>query len=98
MTLNFPNSTRSYDETRRRVSFVGHDGIFEVPFFIQTDALPTAAHGEAAYLAAFDAAHASIFDAARKAYEKGRKPEYVLTAGDFQKAGARVQTTGVIQP
>ena len=60
MTLSFPNRTRSYDETRRRISFVGHDGMFEVPFFIQTDALSATARGEAQYLAAFDAARASI--------------------------------------
>ncbi len=46
MTLNFPNPTRSYDERRKAVHFVGHDGVFEIPFFIEADALrPGAAPG-----------------------------------------------------
>ena len=41
MTLNFPNPTRSYDEKRKAVRFVGHDGMFEVPFFIEAAANTT---------------------------------------------------------
>ena len=39
MALNFPNPSRSFDESRKGVRFVGHDGVFEVPFFIEADAL-----------------------------------------------------------
>lgn len=84
MTLGFPNESRSYDEGRKRIGFVGHDGMFEVPFFVETDALLAADAGEAACLAAFDAASARIHDVARKAYKSARKPEYVLAASDFR--------------
>lgn len=84
MALNFPNGTRSYEETRRRVSFIGHDGMFEVPFFVQTDALPVETGGEEHYLAAFDATRARIHDVAREAYGNVRRTEYILTAADFR--------------
>ena len=32
MTLGFPNPSRSFDEVRNAVRFIGHDGMFEVPF------------------------------------------------------------------
>ncbi|WP_163269300.1 DUF1488 domain-containing protein [Chelativorans alearense] len=84
MTLTFPNRSRSYDKAGQRVRFIGHDGMFEVPFFVETDALPTAATGEAHYLAAFDAARATIQDVAREIYGNARRSVYVLTAADFR--------------
>ena len=39
MTLNFPNPTRSFEEMRNAVCFVGHDGIFEIRFFVEAGAL-----------------------------------------------------------
>lgn len=86
--LTFPNRSRSYDEAGQRVRFLGHDGMFEVPFFVEIEALPTATPGaataEAGYLAAFDAARGSIHDVAREAYSCGRKSMYVLTSADFR--------------
>ena len=35
MTLDFPNRSRSFDEARNAVRFIGHDGMFEVPFFVE---------------------------------------------------------------
>lgn len=84
MTLSFPNRSRSYDEAGQRVRFTGHDGVFEVPFFVETDALRPTAAGEAHYLAAFDAARATIQDVARENYENARRSVYVLTAADFR--------------
>ncbi|WP_159588209.1 DUF1488 domain-containing protein [Chelativorans xinjiangense] len=84
MTLTFPNRSRSYDEAGQRVRFIGHDGMFEVPFFVETDALSTAAASEAHYLAAFDAARAMIHDVAREIYGSARRTVYVLTAADFR--------------
>ncbi|WP_274425581.1 DUF1488 family protein [Chelativorans sp. YIM 93263] len=84
MSLTFPNRSRSFDETRQRVRFIGHDGMFEVPFFVETDALSTAATGEADYLAAFDAARSTIHDVAREIYGNARRTTYVLTAADFR--------------
>lgn len=84
MTLTFPNRSRSYDEARQRVRFTGYDGMFEVPFFVETDALRPAAAGEAHCLAAFDAARPKIHDVAREIYGNARKTAYVLTAADFR--------------
>lgn len=84
MTLTFPNRSRSYDEAGQRVRFTGYDGMFEVPFFVETDALRTVATGEANYLAAFDAARATIRDVARAIYGSARRTVYVLTAADFR--------------
>ncbi|MDN5928478.1 MAG: DUF1488 domain-containing protein [Hyphomicrobiales bacterium] len=91
MTLDFPNLSRSFDETRNAVRFIGHDGMFEVPFFIEADALaPTSRKGgglegaEAASLAAFDAGRRSIHDVARKLYSRGRQTSYIITAADVR--------------
>ncbi|MCP9232411.1 DUF1488 domain-containing protein [Mesorhizobium sp. M0045] len=88
MTLNFPNPSRSYDAAAKRVRFVGHDGMFEVPFFIEVTALstvnPAASGAEAEFLSAFDAKRSSIHDIAREAYSHGRKNMYVLTPADFR--------------
>lgn len=39
MTLAFPNPSRSFDEARNAVRFTGHDGMFEVRFFVDADVL-----------------------------------------------------------
>lgn len=87
MTLEFPNPSRSFDEVRNAVRFVGHDGMFEVPFFVETSALAKAGKtqlSEADSLTAFDAARSSIHDVAREAYSQGRRTAYTLTAADFR--------------
>jgi hypothetical protein len=87
MTLTFPNTSRSYDETARRVRFLGYDGMFEVKFFVEIGALPkivSRAPSEADCLAAFDAARSSVQDIARKAYGRDRRDSYVLTAAHFK--------------
>ncbi|MDQ6437871.1 DUF1488 domain-containing protein [Mesorhizobium sp. LHD-90] len=86
MTLAFPNQSRSYDAGRQAVHFLGYDGMFKVPFFVETNALKPLDGGgnaEARYLAAFDAARKSIENAARKAYSNKRSQLYVLTAADL---------------
>ncbi|MER8471554.1 DUF1488 domain-containing protein [Mesorhizobium sp. M1405] len=87
MTLEFPNRSRSFDEVRNAVRFVGHDGMFEVPFFVETAALAQPGRtqlSEADLLTAFDAARNSIHDVAREAYSHGRRTSYMLTAVDFR--------------
>ncbi|MGC2179970.1 MAG: DUF1488 family protein, partial [Bradyrhizobium sp.] len=37
--IDFPNHSRSYDQTRRAVRFWGHDSAIEASFFISEDAL-----------------------------------------------------------
>ena len=87
MALTFPNTSRSYDETARRVRFLGHDGMFEVKFFLEISALSkivSRAPSEADCLAAFDAARSSVQDIARKAYGRDRRDSYVLTEAHFR--------------
>ncbi len=87
MTLAFPNRSRSFDAARKRVRFVGHDGMFEVPFFIEADALAVNGEtdpSETQCLDAFDAARGSIHDVAREMYSHGRRTSYILTAADLR--------------
>ncbi|WP_157020243.1 DUF1488 family protein [Mesorhizobium xinjiangense] len=87
MTLGFPNRSRSFDDARNAVRFIGHDGMFEVPFFVEADALTRPGSvelSEADFLAAFDAARGSIHDVAREAYSCGRRTSYILTAAEFR--------------
>ena len=88
MSLTFPNRSRSYDESGRRIRFVGHDGMFQISFSVAADAMskmrPETAADEAGYLAAFDTASSAIYDVARTAYDRTRKSIYVLTAADFR--------------
>lgn len=91
MTLAFPNLSRNFDEMRNAVRFVGHDGVFEVRFFVETDALARSGAGvdnvkptERESLTAFDAVRGSVYDVAREAYSHGRRTSYTLTAADFR--------------
>lgn len=87
MTLAFPNKSRSYDAAREAIRFLGYDGTFEVPFFVEVNALAdtyVTNDNEARYLAAFDSARSAVQDVAREAYSHGRKSLYVLTAADFR--------------
>ncbi|WP_157020365.1 DUF1488 family protein [Mesorhizobium xinjiangense] len=71
MTLEFPNRSRSFDDVRNAVRFIGHDGMFEVPFFVEAAALTLPGNG-------------SIHDVAREAYSYGRRTSYTLTEADFR--------------
>jgi hypothetical protein len=58
MALNFPNESRSYDSRKQCVRFWAHDASFEVPFFVNADALchidPNATSDESGLLNVFD--------------------------------------------
>jgi hypothetical protein len=89
MTLAFLNPSRSFDEVRNAVLFFGHDGMFEIRFFVETAALaegqPRGSRmSEAQCLSAFDAMRASIHDVARKVYSHQRRNSNTLTATDFR--------------
>jgi hypothetical protein len=91
VTLEFLNPSRSFDEERNAVRFIGHDGMFEVPFFIEADALASRGTGggrletaEATSLEAFDALRRSVYDSARKLYSRGRQSSYTITAADMR--------------
>jgi hypothetical protein len=86
--LNFPNSSRVFDSTRRAVRFWGHDSAMEWSFFITEEALKRlkpnlARDDEAGLLLAFDANRAKIHAAAKTAYARERKGSYELVATDF---------------
>ncbi|MBI4274014.1 MAG: DUF1488 domain-containing protein [Rhizobiales bacterium] len=87
MALNFPNSSRSYDATRRSVRFWGYESAMEFPFFMTEDALkrvqPDMRFDEAGFLGAFDRNRDAIHRIAAKVYARGRRGSYDLIAGDF---------------
>jgi hypothetical protein len=87
MTIAFPNNARSYDETAKRVRFMGYDGMFEIRFFVAADVL-TAGHPQRAVserdcLSAFDAMRTKILNVAQKVYSKTRKATVMLDSRDF---------------
>jgi hypothetical protein len=87
MTLAFLNRSRSFDDIRNGVRFVGYDGMFEVCFFVESAALGGRGKpklSEAECLNAFDAARNAIHDVARAAYSARRRTSYVLTSADFR--------------
>ena len=87
MSLEFPNSSRSYDATRRAVRFWGYDTAMEWSFFVTADALlrvqPAMMQDEAGMLGAFDSNRDRICAAAARLYARGRKGSYELGAGDL---------------
>jgi hypothetical protein len=89
MTLEFPNPSRSYDESRRSIRFSGYDGAFEVLFSIDAEALPLQAGNpqsldEDDFLLAFDRFRTSIQAVACEMYSRDRKDIYRLKATDFK--------------
>lgn len=86
MAIAFPNPSRRFDEKNDCVRFIGHDGMFEVPFAVQSSVLVgsrTAPRSETELLAAFDSARTRILDAARAVFSKGKRGPYMLTKADF---------------
>jgi hypothetical protein len=88
MAIAFPNSARSYDEPTKRIRFLGHDGMFEIRFFLEVDVLTTkpfsTATSEGDYLAAFDRLRTRILDVAKQAYGSTRKNSIILKLADFK--------------
>jgi imidazolonepropionase-like amidohydrolase len=88
VTLTFPNKSRSFDESRNAVRFSGYDGMFEVRFLVEANALRTASQpgrSEDECLRAFDMAREIILEAATHAYGRGGKDRYTLTAQDIRR-------------
>ncbi|WMT92706.1 DUF1488 family protein [Pelagibacterium sp. H642] len=91
MSLTFPNPSRDFQKSRNAVGFTGHDGVFEVQFFVEVDALAefetdlnASQTLETRSLAAFDTLRSSILEVAREAYTNSRRASYILTAADFR--------------
>lgn len=87
MALSFPNSSRSYDVTRRAVRFWGNDSAMETSFYITADALnriqPGSAVDQPMTLQAFDNNRPLIYAAAAKVYARGHRGSYDLVSADF---------------
>ncbi len=87
MAIEFPNLSRRFVATRRRVRFSGYDGTLERPFFVEEQALwgldRLAGKGEAFLLATFDRNRDRICKAAVRICGKRREGSYTLTAADF---------------
>jgi hypothetical protein len=85
--IEFPNHSRSYDQTRRAVRFWGHDSALETTFFIYEGALkriqPDIRPDESGLLDAFDCNRDVICAAAAKVYVRGSRGSYDLTAANF---------------
>jgi len=86
MAINFPNSSRSYDATRRAVRFWGYDSSMESSFFVTADALnqmqPNLRPDAVDLLRAFDNNRDRIYAIAAKVYARGRRGSYDLVAAD----------------
>ena len=85
--IDFPNHSRSYDQTRHAVRFWGHDSAIEASFFIDDGALqriqPDILSSEAGFLNAFDSNRDLICATAARKYVRGSRGSYDLLAGDF---------------
>ncbi len=92
MTLKFPNQSRSFNKSKKQVRFWGYDGVLEISFDVEAEALqkidhlsPALAAGEARILEAFDNSLEQIQQVASRAYSRGRKGSYAfkLVVSDF---------------
>ena len=87
MTIAFPNTARSYDATAKHIRFLGHDGMFEVRFFVEIDVLTngllSAGESERDYLNAFDNLRSRVLAVAKRVYASKRKNSIVLKLADF---------------
>jgi Protein of unknown function (DUF1488) len=85
--IDFPNHSRSYDQTRRAVRFWASDSAIETSFFINEDALikiqPGVSLDEPGFLSVFDANRDLICAAAARVYVRGSKGSYDLAAANF---------------
>lgn len=89
MSIAFPNRSRSYDESERRVRFMGYDGMYEIKFFVGIDTLAKALaaklSSEKEALSAFDDLRKKILEAAERVYGKSKRSNmFILTAADIQ--------------
>ena len=89
MKLSFPNPSRSFDASSRRVCFWGYDQTIEISFFVGMEALkqlcPDMSDAESGFLQAFDASINRIHEVADKVYAHGGKASfaYILVAENF---------------
>lgn len=90
MTLSFPNPTRTYDETRSLIRFIGHDGLNQILFLLPVavfdrEGVP-GRRKEHDYLLAFDRLRDRILTTARQAYQSRRRHTIELDLSEFGSA------------
>lgn len=85
--LRFSNPSRTYNETKRCISFWGYTSTFEVAFDLAEDALdrmsPNMEHDDANVLRVFDLNRARIEKAAGGAHQRNQKNYHWLAASEF---------------
>lgn len=91
MSIQFPNASRSFDESKHRINFWGYDRTIEISFFIEYDALKSfnnkLGNTEAELLSAFDSEIDTIHRVATSVYDRSTKGKgaytFILYAEDF---------------
>ncbi len=87
LVIDFPNHSRSYDQTRRAIRFWGYDSALEASFFISEDALrriqPNSLGDESSFLKVFDLNRDLICAAAARIYVRGSRGSYDLVAANL---------------
>lgn len=77
MSISFANRTRTYDERRGVIRFVGHDGLKQIVFLLSVALFEqdssTSRPREQGYLIAFDRYHSRIVEIARVLYQKNNR-------------------------
>mgnify|MGYP000031640433 CR=1 FL=1 len=87
MSLQFPNTSRSYNASRRCVTFWGYDSTFEISFHVDADVLqrfnPRAGQDEEASLQVFDVNRSRIERVASGIYARRKQNFNRLSTSDF---------------
>ena len=83
VALQFPNPSRSYDASRRCVSFWGYDNSREITFVVDDAILknlqPGVGNDERSILGAFDVCREKLLEIARKLYVGGLQNRYSIS-------------------
>jgi hypothetical protein len=81
--VNFPNPSRSYDDTGHGVRFWGYDKTIEIAFFVEEEALskvnPETSADEAGFLDTFDVNRDRICKVAGDIYSRRRRASYIFS-------------------
>lgn len=84
MSLSFANRTRTYDERRGVIRFVGHDGLKQIVFLLSVGLFEQdssdSSQREQGYLMTFDRCHSRILEIARALYQKNNRPMIEMDA------------------
>lgn len=95
MTLSFENPTRTYDERRGVIRFLGYDGLNQIVFLLSVKLLDlgtaSSAQREQGYLMAFDRCRGRILDIASALYQKNNRSMVEL---DAKALGSSLRLSG----